>query len=511
MIPLQLDEIIGFTNGKLLTSYPLRGEHQRSSPVRDGARPKKAVPLGTPYIPRLIKGISTDTRTINKGSLFIALKGNNFDGHNFIIDAIKQKASVIILSRIPSSIKKELRLNNHTSFIKVDDTVKALGNIAAYYRRKLSAKVIAIGGSNGKTTTKDMIAHILSKRYQVVKSPRSYNNFIGLPLTILSADNHTEYLVAEVGTNQPGEISYLAKILKPDIAVITNISATHLEGLKNLEGVFKEESSLFKNLSSDDIALFESSNKRLKRLSKYAEYKTITFGMDSEATIRAKGIQIKPDYINFSIGIKGQEYHKCNLPVLGAWNIKNALASFAVSYTIGMKPAEICKALADFKLPAMRMEKYFVNGVTFINDAYNANPTSVALTIRELSEMKMASQPDIRPDENPFGRGLGLAGRKVFVLGEMRELGKYSRRFHQNIADDIAKSNIDILIAIGNESKWTMEKLSGIKTPNILSFYYKDISEAIPYIKKIIRKNDMVLLKGSRTNSLEKIILCYTN
>ncbi|MFH0888731.1 MAG: UDP-N-acetylmuramoyl-tripeptide--D-alanyl-D-alanine ligase [Planctomycetota bacterium] len=473
MIPLQLDEIIRFTKGKLLT----------------------------PYIPRLIKGISTDTRTINKGSLFIALKGNNFDGHNFIIDAIKQKASVIILSRIPSSIKKELRLNNHTSFIKVDDTVKALGNIAAYYRRKLSAKVIAIGGSNGKTTTKDMIAHILSKRYQVVKSPRSYNNFIGLPLTILSADNHTEYLVAEVGTNQPGEISYLAKILKPDISVITNISATHLEGLKDLEGVFKEESSLFKNLSSDKIALFESSNKRLKRLSKYAEYKTITFGMDSEATIRAKGIQIKPDYINFSIAIKGQGYHKCNLPVLGAWNIKNALASFAVSYTIGMKPAEICKALADFKLPAMRMEKYFVNGVTFINDAYNANPTSVALTIRELSEMKMASQPD----------RLGLAGRKVFVLGEMRELGKYSRRFHQDIADDIAKSNIDILIAIGNESKWTMEKLSGIKTPNILSFYYKDISEAIPYIKKIIRKNDMVLLKGSRTNSLEKIILCYTN
>jgi UDP-N-acetylmuramoyl-tripeptide--D-alanyl-D-alanine ligase len=193
--------------------------------------------------------------------------------------------------------------------------------------------------------------------------------------------------------------------------------------------------------------------------------------------------------------------YKCNLPVLGAWNIKNALAAFAVSYTIGMKPTEICKALSDFKLPGMRMEKHFIKGITFINDAYNANPTSVALTIRELSGMEVTSQPD----------RLGLAGRKVFVFGEMRELGKYSRRFHQDIADDIARSNIDILIAIGNESKWTMEKLSGIKPANMLSFYYKDISEAIPSIKKIIRKNDMVLLKGSRTNSLEKIILCYTN
>lgn len=248
--------------------------------------------------------------------------------------------------------------------------------------------------------------------------------------------------------------------------------------------------------------------------------------MDSEATIRAKGIQIKPNSINFSIAIKGQGCYKCNLPVLGAWNIKNALASFAVSYTIGMKPAEICKALADFKLPAMRMEKHFVNGVTFINDAYNANPTSVALTIRELSEMSGAigtcptlpdSQAGVRRGSASGGKvpsqpdRLGLAGRKVFVFGEMRELGKYSRRFHQDIAGDIAKSNIDILIAIGNESKWTMNKLSEIKPANMLSFYYKNISEAIPSMKKIIRKNDMVLLKGSRTNSLEKIILCYTN
>jgi UDP-N-acetylmuramoyl-tripeptide--D-alanyl-D-alanine ligase len=463
MIPLHLDELIRSTGGKLLT----------------------------PYVPKLIKGISVDTRTTKRDNLFIAIKGANFDGHDFIINAIKRNAAVIILSHIPNITKRSLRLNNHATLIKVDDTIKALGNIARYYRSKLSAQVIAIGGSNGKTTTKDMIAHILSKYYQVVKSPKSYNNFVGLPLTILSADNRTEYLVAEIGTNKTGEINYLAKILKPHIAVITNISATHLEGLKNLSGVFREESSLFRHLSSENMAIFESSNKQLKRLSKYAEYNTLTFGTDSKATIKAEKIQTKPDSINFLIALKDKGYNSCTLPVLGVWNIKNALAAFAVAYKIGMKPIKICKTLTDFKLPGMRMEKHFINGVTFINDAYNANPTSVALNIRGLSEMQVPT-------------------RKIFILGEMRELGKYSRRFHQDIANNIFASSIDILITIGSESKWTIKKLLRTKT-RILSLYYNDVTEAIPSIKKIIRKNDTVLLKGSRNNSLEKIILCYTN
>ena len=471
----------------------------------------------------MISRVSTDSRAIKKGDLFIAIKGDNFDGHNFINQAISQGASAVVVSRIPKglpdltvSAPRKYRGSDgvlagiksaKTPVIKVRDTLLALGDIARYHRKRLAIPVIAVGGSNGKTTTKDMIAHILSKvapplRYgitrtnsgarsaikaRVTKSYKSFNNFIGLPLTILSADARTEYLVAEVGTNQPGEIAYLAKILNPDIAVITNISATHLDGLKTPNGVVREESSLFKTLKNGAITVFDSAYKSLKRLAKYAEYKSVTFSIKDKSDIRAERIKVSPAGFRFTISIRSGGHYDCFIPVLGSWNIKNALAAFAAVQHLGVKPAEICSALKDFKLPAMRMDKRLRGGITFINDAYNANPISVGLVINDLSGMK-------------------TPGRKILIFGEMRELDRYSRRFHEEAADNIAKSNIDMLVAIGQETKWTVNRLLRLKPRDKTVLYYETVDKALPALNKILKPGDTVLLKGSRANALEKII-----
>src|SRR3989339_384780 len=324
MIPLHLYEIIKATKGRIIASNRNR---IYTAPFD--------IPSGG-LCECVINRVSTDSRTIKKGDLFIALKGDNFDGHNFIAKAIRLGASAIIASQIPKGIK-----NAKTPIIKVRNTLLALGDIARYYRKQLTIPVIAIGGSNGKTTTKDMIAHILSKYYSVTKSPKSFNNFIGLPLTILAADARTQYLVAEVGTNQPGEIAYLSEILNPDIAVITNISATHLDGLKTLNGVFREESSLFRSLKQSATAIFDSDNKDLKRLSKYAEYKSVTFSVNGQSAIRAERIKVKPAGIRFSVSIKNGGRYDCFIPVLGSWNVKNALAGFTAVLNQGRNPKAI--------------------------------------------------------------------------------------------------------------------------------------------------------------------------
>src|SRR3989339_535894 len=466
MIPLHLYEIIKATKGRIIASNRNR---IYTAPFD--------IPSGG-LCECVINRVSTDSRTVKKGDLFIALKGDNFDGHHFINKAISRGASAIIVSRIPKGIK-----NSKTPIINVKDTLLALGDIARYYRKQLSIPVIAIGGSNGKTTTKDMIAHILSKYYSVTKSPKSFNNFIGLPLTILATDAQTQYLVAEVGTNKPGEIAYLSEILSPDTAVITNISATHLDGLKTLNGVFREESTLFKSLKNSATAVFDSDNKDLKRLSKYAEYKSVTFGINGQSDIRAGRIKVSPTGIRFTISIRSGGRYDCFIPVLGSWNIKNALAAFAAVQHLGLKPKEICQALKDFKLPEMRMDKRLRNGVTFINDAYSANPISVRLVIKDLSGMK-------------------TPGRKILVFGEMRELDKYSRRFHEEAAVDFAQSNIDMLVAIGPETKYTINKLLRLKPRNKTVFYYETVNQALPTLNKILKTGDTVLLKGSRTNAL---------
>jgi UDP-N-acetylmuramoyl-tripeptide--D-alanyl-D-alanine ligase len=394
--------------------------------------------------------------------------------------------------------------------IKVPDTLKALGNLARYYRNIVSAKIIAITGSNGKTTTKEMLAHILSGQGLTASSPKSFNNFIGVPLTIFSIGKKHRYGVLELGTNNPGEIAYLTGIVRPDIAIITNIAPAHLAGLKSVMGVAREKFSLFRALTPQGTAIFPGDNKILKRFTRNAEYNIETFSQTSKASIRAldvisskRGVvrllersELQPTIpgsnslhsncqrIEFKVISSGRGKYPVRLSLLGNWNVDNALAAITAAKAVGVPVQDACRALSSFQPPAMRMQQEDINGITVINDAYNANPASVACAIGELSRM---------PSE----------GRKIFVFGEMRELGRQAEKYHRAVGRGIARSNIDALITVGKSTRWTLRALP--KGASLFRAYCNNVNEVIVRLKRILRKGDTVLLKGSRAVGLEKI------
>ena len=426
-----------------------------------------------------VTSISTDTRTIKPGALFIALTGPNFNGHNFVTDAINKSAVAVIISQtIQHNNKKAV-------IIRVSDTLKALGQLARYYRNIITAKIIAITGSNGKTTTKEMLAHILSRHAPTASSPKSFNNFIGVPLTIFSIGKKHRYGVLELGTNNPGEIAYLSDVVRPDIAIITNIAPTHLEGLKSVMGVAREKFSLFKSLAPQGTAIFAQDNKIMKRFTKNAEYNIETFGLDSKASVRGSHVNTTRQGIRFRVTVLGKKGgYPIQLALLGSWNADNALAAITAARTIRIPLKSACTALSAFKAPKMRMQREAINGIILINDAYNANPVSVTCAIQELSR-------------------LSSDGRKVFVFGEMRELGWHSKKYHRAVGNEIARSNIDVLITVGKSTRWTLQTLP--KSASLFRVYCNDVSEVIEHLKKILRKGDTVLFKGSRAVELEKI------
>lgn len=421
-----------------------------------------------------IKSISIDTRHIRRGDLFVAIKGNNFDGHDFIRQAEKSGASVILASKVPNRVKIPI--------IKVTDTIRALGDIASYYRTKINAKVIAITGSNGKTTTKEMLYKILSAQGATIQSPKSYNNFIGVPLTMFMVNPAHKYVIFELGTNQKGEIPYLAKIVQPDIAVITNIGASHLAGLGSIAGVAKAKSALFNHVKPAGSIVFEYDNKWLKSYLKSDKYNVITFGFNRHAIIRADKIVSSNHGLEFLVNVQ----HKCILPVMGAWNAANALAALAAARALGINIRQAINALKGFHLPPMRMERAIIKGITFINDAYNANPISTASL---LDEIKLIQSQ----------------GRKILVFGEMRELGRYSTKYHWEIADKIKDAGLDAVLLIGKETLNTARRLKENKFKgNVFSF--KSAEEISDNLSRALKRGDMVILKGSRGIGLEKVL-----
>lgn len=449
MSPLSINEIIKATQGKLLNKT---------------ARPQR------------INGFSTDSRTLKKGDVFIALKGPNFDGHKFINAVIRRGASAIIASQKPKIINKNIPL------IKVPNTLKALGQIAAAYRAKLHIPIIAVTGSNGKTTTKEMIYHILSGKATGIRSEKSFNNFIGVPLTLLAIRPRHKFAVLELGTNHRGEIAYLAKIARPDIGIITNVSAVHLSGLGSISGVAREKRSLFKHLNARGTALFNLDNPWLKETPKYAEYKIVTLGTTPKAQIYGTGFRTDHKSITFTVNKR----LVCRLPITGRWNMDNALTALAAASAAGIKLSEGVKRLNTFQLPSMRMEQQCVRGTDFINDAYNANPLSVTLAIDEINQRKSLN-------------------RKIMVLGDMGELGPASSRLHAELGDKIKSTDINILITVGREVQATVSRLKQLRAPQTL-FHFDSSIEAGDFLKTYIQKGDMVLLKGSRAMGLERII-----
>jgi len=417
-----------------------------------------------PLASEAVTGVSTDTRSIRAGDLFFALRGANFDAHDYLAQAFEKGAVAAIVDR-------DVEAPGLT--IRVDDTLKALGSLAGAYRMTLGARVVGVVGSNGKTTTKEMIAHVLGRDRRLVKAQGSFNNNVGVPVTIFQADERTESAILEIGTNHPGEIAKLGEIARPDIAVLVSVGAEHLEGLGSLDGVADEETAIFGYLRSGGYAVVHDDPRILTRLHLSPE-KFVTFGLTRSADLHPTWIE------GMRFGVRGVEFR---LNLLGEWNIQNALAATAVAMLHGLPLDEIAARLADFRPPKMRMERLELAGVTIINDAYNSNPESASRAVRE------------------FARFPSM-GRRVAVIGDMRELGPTSEAYHRELGRQLADSPVDVVVAVGREVRALLAELDGRKE----SHGFESVEAMKSSLESLIRAGDAVLLKGSRSVGLERVV-----
>lgn len=418
-----------------------------------------------------VAGISTDTRTIKEGEMFLAVKGQKYDGHSFIAEAFRKKAAGAIVSGLAKELPKGKIL------ILVRDTLSALQNIAGYYRDKFTLPVIAITGSNGKTTTKEMLAAILSQKLKTLRSQASFNNQIGVPLSLLQISSQDEVCILEIGMNRSGEVRHLAAIAKPDIGIITNTGSAHMGNLGSLREIAMAKAELLEKVSG--TCILNADDQHYQILRRRCTRKTLTFGLKKEADFHADSIVLLSSGLSFRVNGK----FEVRLPVAGEHNVYNALASIATSSCFNIGEEYIRRGLKTFQLPPWRGEVRKCGTVQIINDAYNANPDSMKAAIELLADKK---------------------GRKILVIADMLELGDEAGKCHGEIGAVIAHSDIDVLFTMGDFARISaqaalregMKKVFACRTKQEL--IKKLLSELKPY--------DIMLVKGSREMRMEEVV-----
>ncbi len=420
-------------------------------------------------------GAQTDSRAVKKGDIFFAIRGRNQDGHEFVQDALAKGAAAVVVDR---EIEKVRRGN----VLRVRDTVASLGDLARWMRNKAGVPIIAVTGSNGKTSTKDMIAHVLGAGRSVLSSQKSFNNHLGLPITLLNMDKETDVVVLECGTSAPGEIAYLAGIAQPNVSVVTTVSETHLEGFGSIEAIAREKAQLVEKLAPNGTAVLNMDNEHTKRMSRATTARCVTFGFFRGADVKGSAIEGGPEGIRFLVNDRVPFV----LPICGRWMAYNALAAAAVGLTMGMDMMQIAERLMSFRLPPMRMERIELAGVSFVNDAYNANPRAVTLALDEIE--------------------LWEARRRVFIFGDMLELGPDSARLHEKVGDRVARTPaIDVFVGIGPEATRAVHKAKTLRR-TVEAHAFANVDEAARALPDILREGDLALLKGSRGMRLEKVL-----
>ncbi len=430
------------------------------------------------YIPG---GFSTDSRTINPEEFFIAIKGKRFNGHDFAGSAAAKGASGLISERSETLSQVEKRFGH---VITVDDARAAMGMVAKAIRKRSGATVVCITGTNGKTTVKNILAILLSGKYKVLRSESSFNNLIGLSLTMFKADTAHTAMVLELGIGCSGEMLSLAEIAAPDIAVITNIGRGHLEGLIDRSGVFLEKARLLEVLPRAGVAFLNGDDSFLAKADvKYAAKKL--YGTSGGCDSLITGLLRKKDGYDFCIN--GEKYF---LPAHGAHNVLNAAAAVVVAEHLGVDRREVRAKLREISLPAMRLEKVEAGGFFFINDTYNANPDS------------FESALDVLQDEQ--GREKGV------VAGDMNELGAGSGEFHAMIGKSMAARGVDFLVVLGDMAGHIARGAldAGMKKKRVL--YARSHREAAEMIVHAASPGAVILLKGSRLAKMEDVLRCFT-
>ena len=431
--------------------------------------------------------ICTDTRVLQPGDLFVALVGDNFDGHEFAAASVKKGAAGLVVSR-------PLEALSNVPVILVPDTLRALGDMAAFRRSAMpDLKVVAITGSSGKTTVKEMTAAILEQNHKILKTQGNFNNLVGLPLSLLPVAPAHQFAVLEMGMNRPGEIGRLAEIAAPDVACILNVQESHLEGLGDIDGVAHGKGELFAGLGPEAVMAVNLDDPRVCEQARKYPNRQVTFGCATAATVRATHIRnLAEEGMAFTLHV-GDRKKRVAIRQPGIHNVGNSLAAAAMSHALGVEINEIASGLEIFssygnRLGIMELD----NGLKVINDTYNANPASVKAALKTL-------------------QGVAGGGKKVVALGDMLEMGSHSAAAHRSVGEAVADIDCDLLLVVGGFGRKTLDgaRAAGMEKQNAREFSSKE--EMATYLKKLVVLGDLtagdwLLVKGSRGMRMEILV-----
>ena len=422
--------------------------------------------------------VTTDSRKISSGALFVALKGQNFNGEDFAEESLSKGAAAVLVSR---SFDKDL----DGVIIKVDDTLTAYRQIAGAWRNRFDIPVIAVTGSNGKTTTKDLTAAALNSFGHVQKTSGNFNNEVGVPMTLLGMNDTTEAAVVEIGMRGLGQIESLAEVVRPTIGIITNVSEAHFEILGSIENIAKAKGELVEAIQPGGTIILNADNQYTAAMTSLVRegVNVITYGLEKHANLNASNILIGSVATEFTLTYRGESYD-FEIPMLGRHNVSNALGAIAAGLTLGLSIEEIQRGISSLTTTKMRYEVIRRDGLTIVNDAYNASPASMRVAIRTTSEV--------------------YDGRLIAVLGDMLELGEIAERVHREIGAELVENKFDTLITLGELGKFIA---AGAREAGLEKVYTFDTHEAAAKkILEIVRNGDTILFKASHVMHMEKII-----
>lgn len=417
-------------------------------------------------------GVSIDSRTLKEGELFIALKGERFDGHNFINSVIKNGSSAVIISNTEAIEGNDFSC----AIFLVDDTKKALEQLAHFNRKKFNVPVVAVTGSNGKTTTKDMISELLNSKFNVCCTEKNYNNEIGLSLTLLKITKEHDVCVVEMGMRGLGQIKSLCKIAEPDIGVITNVGTSHIGVLGSKENIAKAKGELIESLTEKGIAVLNGDDILVKEMGKNFKGRVIYYGLNGNYTVYGENVKFEDSGTKYTC-ICFDEAFKVNLKLLGIHNVYDALAATSTARILGVDVVKIQRVLGEFSPRSGRQSIININGFKVIDDAYNANPLSMEMAIYSLNQIS--------------------AKNKYLVLADMKELGEDEKHFHYEIGKKVAQTKFNGLITVGPLAKFIAKgaKENGFNEVHV----FDTCKEAADCIKNIAQEGDVFLLKGSHS------------
>src|SRR3954447_5465988 len=426
----------------------------------------------------LVSKVSTDSRTIKPGELFVALHGENFEGHDFVEASAKAGATGALVD-----LNWAGSIPNNFLLLRATDTLNAYQQIAANYRQSLTLKVLAITGSNGKTSTKDFAASVLARKFRVTKTEGNFNNHVGLPRTILEATSEDQVAVWEIGMNHPGQIPQLSKIAAPDAAIITNVGVAHIEFMGSREAIAKEKGALAEAVGPQGTVILNADDRFSNGIAALARAKVV-FAGTTDGSVRAIEIRQSADGSEFTI-LEGAHRCRAQLPVAGLHMVQNALLAVAAGRAFGLSIEESAAGLAAAPLTKARLQIKEIAGVHFLDDSYNANPDSMKAALRTLLE-------------------LDTEGKRIAVLGEMRELGRESERGHREVGETAATLGVDQLITIGDGAEFIAQGARAAGLIRISSV--RSTREAAEFLAEIAGSGDLVLIKGSRAARTEEVI-----